>query len=308
MSRNVKFEIRKWISFFLMTVLLVVNACPVVSLAGEEVYLDQMLKMYQENPMDLGDLIANMNAIEEPVELTYGDVRIRLKELIYDGVWMYTAAEIQAVDSEKTIVMPGAADPGDPICGFNNVQIRDERSFWEAANEDEKQLLVVYVYPTEFDGQGEYFLDYFQLQDRTVLFSGCKLNTGNAPVEVSWSVQIYAIDMETMKFVRLFEEETEIQELAAYGEIQTQTYHAKSIPSLALILRKTLLTMYTSFEGETEDIRVGIFTDDQGNLISNGLSVEGGTLQLQEFPEIIYIANEDGAVTEFQKDEAQSVD
>ena len=65
------------------------------------------------------------------------EIEIRLREVIYDGVWLYTAAEIESLAPDKVIVMPGAADVTDSRTGVNGERtVADNRSFIDAANDD----------------------------------------------------------------------------------------------------------------------------------------------------------------------------
>ena len=184
-----------------------------------------------------------------PISASCGDVQVEISELLYDGIWMYTAAYLRPTAPDKVIVMPGAAEVSDPISGVNSENLRnDNRSFVEAAKEDNKRLLAVYVYPAEFDSLGEYFMDYRQLNDNTSVFtSGAAVDSGNTATSIKWSIQIYEIDLDTYEYTFLDLYESVSQEVSPVSEIAYCDYtlaDAVDFPIDSICLAKTALTAY----------------------------------------------------------------
>lgn len=90
----------------------------------------------------------------EPIVVETNDVKVTVREIVYDGIWLYTSADICSITPESVLVMPGSAAIVDSCSGLNGEQgIADKRSFKNAAIEDGKRLLAVYVYPKEFSSR-----------------------------------------------------------------------------------------------------------------------------------------------------------
>lgn len=104
-----------------------------------------------------------MYALYMPRTLDCGEVQVTLQEVLYDGYWIFTVASVTPTSSKKTLVMPGSAGADESVSGGNGEKSGlDSRTFREAATEDGKRLLSVYVYPKEFDYLPFYFLDHRQ--------------------------------------------------------------------------------------------------------------------------------------------------
>ena len=103
-----------------------------------------------------------------------GDVQITLTEVLYDGQWLYTAAAAVPTQPDKAIILPGSAELEDLMAGGYGEGLRDDpRSFQDAAMEDGKELISVFLCPTEFDNAPYFFLDHRQdAGDQSTLFSG----------------------------------------------------------------------------------------------------------------------------------------
>lgn len=233
-----------------------------------------------------------------PISASCGDVQVEISELLYDGVWMYTAAYLRPTDPNKVIVMPGAAEVSDPISGVNSENLRnDNRSFIDAAKEDKKRLVAVYVYPAEFDSLGEYFMDYRQLDGNTsVVTSGAAVDSGNAATSIKWSIQIYEIDLDTYKYTLLNLYESESQEVTPVSEIVYCDYNlADSVdfPIDSIRLAKTALTTYMyphwTDANSLYQYDITMYSAD-GNRIGYGLAPDIYSVDLDAFPSQFTIA------------------
>lgn len=135
--------------------------------------------------------------LDEPtVECPMG-IQVTFKELVADGEWVLTSAEIKSTDP-TVLAMPGSATRSDRVCGMNGEKaVEDTRSYWDAAQEENKQLVAVYVYPAEFDSDscGSYFMDYLVTSaDSFLMLAGanCPVKKGNAAL--TWGIEVYTID------------------------------------------------------------------------------------------------------------------
>lgn len=120
--------------------------------------------------------------------LELGNVVISSMETLYDGCWIYITASVVPSSTDEVIVMPGSASTGDLMRGGNEETARadDDRTFLEAAKEDNKRLLCVYIYLKEFDALPFYFLDHRQdAGDRSTLVSGSRLNAPGGEMDMS---------------------------------------------------------------------------------------------------------------------------
>lgn len=133
-----------------------------------------------------------LHAFYMPQQEDCGDVQVTLQEVLYDGYWIYTSASVVPTSSETTLVMPGSAGMDERVSGGNGEKSRmDIRTFREAATEDGKRLLSVYVYPKEFDYLPFYFLDHRQdANDSSTLLSGSRLLAPSGTITIHGSVQI----------------------------------------------------------------------------------------------------------------------
>lgn len=132
-----------------------------------------------------------------PVTMQIGDVRITFQEVIYDGRWLYGAASVVPNDPSKTLILPGDSELDMPVAGhYVENERQDTRTFREAAREDNKELLAVYVYP-----RGEvnsYAIDSFQLKDNTsILFSSIEMPGEQESLRVAWQIEIYHVSLDT---------------------------------------------------------------------------------------------------------------
>lgn len=231
------------------------------------------------------------SAISRPIVLNIENVSITLREIIYDGVWLYTAADISCLSPESVIVMPGSANFEEPCYDLHNEQAdTGNRSFKNTAIEDGKRLLAVYVYPKEFDEFGEYFLDHYQLTDGGwSVLSGAYMDTGNETTGVTWSIQIYDVDLFSGQYTLVSDLESNTQQVTPFVEIERQEYKNSkgNAPFDSVQLLKTGLTMYIQPMIGDKPYMIYDFMclTLTGKQIAHGASPDIRALALDEFPD-----------------------
>lgn len=157
-----------------------------------------ILKQYYG--MELSEESLKQAQLDEPtVECAMG-IEVTFEEIVSDGKWVITSAEVKSTDP-TVLAMPGSATRSDRVCGMNGEQVSDDqRSYSEVAQEENKQLVAVYVYPEEFDSEscGSYFLDQLLTStDSFLMMSGaeCPLKKGKAAL--TWSIEVHTVDSAT---------------------------------------------------------------------------------------------------------------
>ncbi len=132
-----------------------------------------------------------------PVVACARGIEVTFDEIAADGEWVLTSAEIKSTNP-TVLAMPGSATCGDRVCGMNGEQIsEDQRSYSEVAQEENKQLVAVYVYPAEFDSEacGAYFLDHLLTStDSFLMMSGANYPLKEGKVALTWGIEVYAVD------------------------------------------------------------------------------------------------------------------
>lgn len=145
------------------------------------------------------DLQADISQAFTPVTLSVGDVEITLAQLLYDGVWVVTAAYAVPTDPEAVLLFPSSASSDDSVAGNNRENQReDTRGFFEAAKEDGKRLVCVRVDLKEYDAVPVSFLEHLQwAQEVSVLFSGAEIGNGEERLPLTWSIRVFEYDLST---------------------------------------------------------------------------------------------------------------
>ena len=113
---------------------------------------------------ELPEQVLSRLSLEQGTQtFSIGEVKVTLREILYDGYWIYTSASVMPSSPDGGVIMPGSASFGDLVRGgYGETARSDERTFLEAAQQEGKRLLCVYVYPREFDELSFYFLDHRQ--------------------------------------------------------------------------------------------------------------------------------------------------
>lgn len=284
----------------LLVLLVVATVICFVSPAAANAQEDQVTILSMLN--DYGNTESITGAVMEraalgPVMADCGDVHISITEMLYDGIWMYTAAKIQATDPNKVLIMPGAAEVSDPVGGVNGEIINGEkRSYLEVARAEGKKLLAVYVYPKEFDGLGEYLLDYRQLADNcTAFFSSAAVEAGNEPTTLTWSVQVYEVDLDTTGYTLQTMMESEPQTVFPLEEISYQKYLLENDAETLcdeILLAKSAVTTYMLPQWTNEDDKYFNYLTmltEEGKAVEHGIGPDMRAVSISDFPESFLI-------------------
>lgn len=254
---------------------------------------ESMIARYMEsyNGFHIPSSIINeMKASFPELTVEYDGISVHINELIYDGIWMYTAAAVSPINGNETLILPGSASVEDLVCGMNGEDERnDQRTFIEAAKEDQKQLLAVYVYPKEFDEVGSYFLDHFQLANNiSILLSGANVSSLGKNISITWIVEIYRVDLNTGKYLlssRLESDPEKIEERALYDLTYEVSNETNTLFHTVHFLYNKLncyiwIDNMSNEELASHDL---VLLDSQGNLINAGMPPETNSFSIDEF-------------------------
>lgn len=244
-------------------------------------------------------IIEKMNASHSPVSYDCGPVQITLSELLYDGRWLYTSAAATPSNPETAIIMPGSAERSSKISGGYNENLRsDDRSFLEAAIQEEKQLLSIYVYPIEFEQSPYYFLDHRQdAGNRSTLFSGAIVPWNGDQLTFHLSVQIYEVNVITGVY-SLFQEFSFPHTVYPLGPLMEKSYtlidHAgDDLPFNSIILIQSPLTTYAipnrKSDGTYNNFEF-FLTDEAQVPLPHGAPPESDTYSISQFPDLLHVA------------------
>lgn len=261
-----------------------------------------LLRRHGQPVIPMDDVLQTLsaNAIE-PISVDLEGIHITINELIYDGIWLYTAAKISPIDSHSILVMPGSAIVSDLVKGGNNENIRDDhRSFIDAAREDRKRLLAVYVYPREFDSLEWYFTDHFQqADDVSVFMSGAKINFGNETPIITWTIQVYEINLDTREYKLLAAVESNPQEVTQLCELEYQDYqliNQNNEPCAQISFVMSIFAAYATIKWHNgKDPNGNLFTlyNEKGIKIEHGMASDTNAFSLSDFPAYIAVETED---------------
>lgn len=224
------------------------------------------------------------------------EVKVILTDILYDGRMMYTAASVVPAEPEKVLIMPGSAMPGDTVNGRYGEEKRDDnREFHQAALEDNKRLLAVYIYPKEFDGQPFCFVDHFQLDgDESILLSGAKLPTDKETLSFTWTIQLYDVEPKTGNY-SLIKEYEAFASVALLQPLIRKTYRVKdgeSLPFDTVTLVQSALGVYVepNWKNAQDQEAFGIrLTDAKGEEAPKNTPYESRAYSLDHLPESLYI-------------------
>lgn len=226
-----------------------------------------------------------------------GLIQVRLEELLYDGQMMYTSASACPKDPIEVLVLPGGAEPGDPVSGhYFNDGTKDKSSYRTVAADANKKVIAVYAYIKEFDQIGLYFLDNFMDAEKTVLLSGASIAGGKEAVSVTWSIQLYEVNRDTWEYNFLDEMSIPVvmEPPQLYEEKSYHTLQGESAPFSSVSLVHTPLGMYAIPQWNDEDdsgrYSVHLEQADQQEAVPSGLSLIDTTYSLDKLPHSIVLS------------------
>lgn len=242
------------------------------------------------------EIISRMHAEFEPVTVDCGDVTVTLREILYDGRWLYTSATAVPKDPDDVLIFPSSAWLEDRVSGgYGEGEREDDRAFVDAATEDGKRLVCVSVYADVFDGLPEYFIDHFQrADDVSVLMSGGVPDPGAEALEINWKIRVYDIDLETGAPVRGTEVEAlHRTDVRALEPATTRRYRAEeAFVFETLSLTRTGLTTYVTPDWLSEedyyssDFRL---LDASGAEYPDGAPPEAYTIDMEALADTLYV-------------------
>lgn len=219
-----------------------------------------------------------------------GKAQVTLREVLYDGVWMFTAATVVPTAGEDVIILPASADIEDFIAGGYQESLRDDqRTFLKAALEDYKQLLYVEIISDEYEESDFYFEDHRQDPgEQSTLYSGGPVLLPEDENVIHLTIQISLISPET-------EEESDPETYSFPVEIhrtasRKKSYHTaeSNVPFDSVTLVITPLATHALPEWKTQELKetVGFqLLDSSGELFPKGIPQDSTTCFLTEFPD-----------------------
>lgn len=243
-------------------------------------------------------IVNEMHQGFHPLMLNCGDVQIEVREILYDGAWMYTSATAVPSNTEEIILLPSSAAYDDYIAGGYFENLRDDtRTFLEAAQEDKKDLLYIEAYPIEYDEAEFSFTDHRQdAGDQSTLFSGAPLVLDESVSCIHFSVQISRISSTTGEEMssETYEYPIKISRL----ESQKRTYLAsgENLPFNSIMLMQTPLATHTFPEWNSDEMMKTIkykLMNLEGERYPRGLPEDGCTYRLEGFPSLLNIRFEE---------------
>ncbi len=134
----------------------------------------------------------------QPLTVDTEEIVVSIQEILYDGVWMFTAVTANP-SSDDVIIIPFEAEVNDLIAGGYGENLReDSRTFLEAAQEDQKDLLLVSIMPAEYEQADFYFLDHRQdAGAQSTLFSGAPVTLEGEEITIHIAVETTRISYTT---------------------------------------------------------------------------------------------------------------
>lgn len=240
-----------------------------------------------------------------PVTIACDNVQVTFSEVLYDGRSLYTAASVTPSNPKETLIMPGGAFGNDPVSGhYGETAYADTRTFLSAAEEDGKNLICVYVYPEIFDQVGAYFLDYLQKSNTvSVLLSGASMALQDTLTDITWTVQIYGVDLDTQAFSLLNRcgYSTPVTPLPTINRRTYTPEEAQDTPCSGITLTQTALAVYADpqwKDGNTTDYTIKLL-DMAGNTIAAGISILEPTFSLDQLPDQFYVQWKDNTSSDW---------
>lgn len=230
----------------------------------------------------------------QPLIVESNGASITLDEILYDGTWMFTSATVVPSISDR-IIVPFDADINDCIAGGYQEKLRsDTRSFLEVAQEDDKKLLLVSIYPVEYEHAEYYFLDHRQDEGlQSTLFSGAPVTLQGDTIVVHISVKTTLLSQLTGEI--LLEESNEypisIQNLGVKNEKKYYTTYDES-PLYELVLTQTELATYVYPEWNDDAVSeemTYMLVDEFGQKYSCGIPQDSSTYFFHVLPDTLYV-------------------
>lgn len=251
------------------------------------------------------DILNTMHQSFTPQEFNCGDIKVVLSEILYDGIWIYTAAQVMPTNPDNILIMPASADMSDFVCGGYLENLRDDsRSFIEAAEQDGKDIICVSLYPSEFDNAPFYFLDHRQdAGDQSTLFSGAPGEWKNETLSLHIRVELLYIPITSQGDLHQLIYEFPV-EVSRSGEVHSQSYQSlsnDSLPFTKLTLTKTELNVYVYpewYSDYAKNTYEYMLLDQNGIPIKSGIPSDNSTYIMSTLPDQIGVSLHNTTVDE----------
>lgn len=241
------------------------------------------------------NVINGIRDVWQPQSLDCEEVQVTLQEILYDGVWLYTSSTMKPPASNDVIIVPKSAFINDFMAGGYSENLRDDpRTFLEAALEEEKDLLFVGVYPSEYSQADYYFLDHRQDAEPTsTLFSGAPVTLQDAQSTIHILITVERINPVTGESLgaHTYEYPIEIERVGMAAQ-QKYTSTRNDVPVNEIILIQTPLATYVmpSWESRTQKETIDFeLTDTSGNYYPRGNPDDSHSYMIDVFPESFII-------------------
>lgn len=225
--------------------------------------------------------------------LNYSDekISVQLQEIVYDGEWSYITTQVNPADGADIMILPAGAYATDQAA----TPLLDESgTFLELAQNNKCQLLAVYCYPKEYDEKGEYFFDYYQDENGAFfLLSGCKMNSLANRENMTPVMQIYNVDLTTLKYSPSGFKEWNTLETEPFARIIDYDYQVTDNSWINKVtLRKTGITTYLLIDWKSNEASqvISYFPVDQyGQRWPSGYSLDTNAYYMEKIPEVFSI-------------------
>ncbi|MDO4836940.1 MAG: hypothetical protein Q4B32_00970 [Clostridia bacterium] len=230
----------------------------------------------------------------QPLTIETDGIVVSVQEILYDGVWLFTSATAQP-SSDDVIIVPFEAEVNDPIAGGYGENLReDSRTFLEAAQEEQKNLLLVSVMPAEYEQADFYFLDHRQdAGSQSTLFSGAPVALQGDDLTIHIAVETTLISYstgETLSEAR-HEYSVTIKSLSTYNEKEyLPATDDAPVEKLVLVQTDLATYVYPSWkESQAEALPEYVLTDAEGNPYPSGIPQDANSYSFDVLPDTVYV-------------------
>ena len=237
------------------------------------------------------DIVSAMQASFSPQTFDCGPIRVTLREVLYDGVWLYTSATVTPVNPAAMLIMPGSASLDDFVSGGYQENLRDDqRSFQQAASQDKKKLIRVTLHPAELEQAEYFFLDHRQdAGNQSTIFSGAPINGTEETLTIHLSIKLDSVAPSSEEYTQSnsYEFPVDIQRI---GSVNRRAYHSMNdkAPFTLIYLVETPLTIYAFPVWNNEDAENRYqfrLLDKDSDPVGRGAPPDGSTYGFTEFPD-----------------------
>ena len=231
----------------------------------------------------------------QPLTVDTEEIVVSVQEILYDGVWMFTAVTANP-SSDDVIIIPFEAEVNDLIAGGYGENLReDSRTFLEAAQEDQQDLLLVSIMPAEYEQADFYFLDHRQdAGAQSTLFSGAPVTLEGEEITIHIAVDTTRISYTTGEVLSESHNEYPVT-IKNLGIRSTKEYFpaTEDAPFEKLLLVQTELATYMrpSWKELSADTAAPeyVLIDEEGNPYPTVMPQDATSCSLNVLPDTVYV-------------------